>query len=415
MNIQDFWKCCWLQTRNGLQIRASRGITILCFSSLTFLSVLFFLSSCIEPFDPVGVQDTAGILVVEGMILEKGTTIKLSRTIRLDSTLRKASNSNAVRDARVQVIDESKNVIATAEPQFVNGKINPGVYVVNGEISFNSNKKFALDIHIADRHYQSAFVAPVHTPAIDDITWKQNEDESIDIMVSTHDPENRTNYFRWAFVEDWEYRAWYFGRFVYIPNTSELVEQSLAGPNNRYYCWDSDISKTILLGSSDKHTESAIRNKKIHNFQSKSTRFSYLYSILVKQYGLDKEAYIYFDNIKKNIELSGSFFAPQPTELRGNIKCLSHPDEYVIGYIVAATEVVSRIYIDMDKIHGEDVYNCGESENFFIYELYNAYLQGWGICFEFAGMYVCAPIKCVDCLTRGGTKNKPDFWPNDHQ
>ena len=382
---------------------------------IILIGIILLPVSCIESYEPAGVQDTAGILVVEGMILEKGTTIKLSRTIRLDSTLQRASNYNAVHNALVQVIDETKNVIAIAEQQIVNGKINPGVYAVNGEIIFNPGTKYALDIQVENRNYQSAFVSPVHTPEVDDVTWKQNDDNSIDIMVSTHDPENKTNYFRWVFKEDWEYRSNYFGRYVYIPNTGEIIEQSMFGPNNRYYCWDSDVSKKILLASSDKHTESIIKNKKIHSFQPNNTRFSYLYSMLVKQYALDKEAYIYYDNLQKNIESGGTIFAPQPTELRGNIKCISHPDEVVIGYIVAAKETEYRIYIDMLKINGEDLYNCGETESFPIYELYNAYLQGWGICFEMMGMYVCAPIKCVDCLLRGGTKNKPDFWPNDHQ
>jgi len=241
---------------------------------IILIGIILFPVSCIESYEPAGVQDTAGILVVEGMILEKGTTIKLSRTIRLDSTLQRASNYNAVHNALVQVIDETKNVIAIAEQQIVNGKINPGVYAVNGEIIFNPGTKYALDIQVENRNYQSAFVSPVHTPEVDDVTWKQNDDNSIDIMVSTHDPENKTNYFRWVFKEDWEYRSNYFGRYVYIPNTGEIIEQSMFGPNNRYYCWDSDVSKKILLASSDKHTESIIKNKKIHSFQPNNTRFS---------------------------------------------------------------------------------------------------------------------------------------------
>ena len=384
----------------------------------TLLGVVIFMLlpiGCIEPYEPVGVQDTAGILVVEGMILEKGTTIKLSKTIRLDSTLRKASNQNAVRNARVQVIDDAKNIIATAEPQIINGKINPGVYVVNGEIMFNPETKYALDIQIENKKYQSAFVSPVYTPEIDEITWRQNADKSMDVMVSTHDPENKITYFRWAFEEDWEYHAWYFGSYLFIPSNGAIIEQSLFGPNNRFYCWNSDVSKSILLGTSDKHTEATIKNRKIHNFQPNNSRFSFLYSIFVKQYGIDKEAYSYFDNLQKNIDLCGSFFAPQPTELRGNIKCISHPDEPVIGYIIATQEVASRIYIDMVRIEGEDLYPCGETKNYRASELHEAYQMGYGISHTDMGLFVCVPIRCVDCTMRGGTKNKPDFWPNDHQ
>jgi len=390
----------------------SYGYKTMCLTGL----LCYLLSSCISPFEPVGVKDTAGILVVEGLVLDGGTTvIKLSRTVKLDQQL--STTSVEVQHATVQLIDENNNVIAVAAQQVVNGVPVAGAYVIN-PISFASELKYALNIMVGDRHYRSAFVSSVHTPEIDEVRWELNEDETIDIKVSTHDPANQSNYFLWAFEEDWEIRSRLFGESRYDQQSGTIIEHSLSGPNNRYYCWASDRSKSLLLSSSDKLSESIISNKKIHQIQPRTTRLSYLYSILVKQYSLDKEAYGYFENLQRNVEEGGSLFAPQPSEKAGNIRCLSHPDEPVIGYIAITQETTYRLFIDAVPLDLGDRWGCdtNEFEEFAFVVLSNAYTQGLGIHFATApNMYRCVSIRCVDCTVRGGTKNKPDFWPNDHQ
>ena len=294
------------------------------------IGILLSPISCVMPFEPSGVKDTAGILVVEGMILETGTTIKLGRTVELYGTPKKESASGlaAVNNARVHVIDDKNHTVAVAILQNIDGS-KSSIYVVQDTITFIPGTKYALSIQIGEKQYQSAFVAPVRTPEIDEINWRYNEGESMDIMVSTHDPDNETKYYRWEFEEDWEIRSKHFSTLRYELGTGKIIEQNLFSSNNRYYCWASDKSKSILLGATARLTETTIKNKIIHNFPVRSSRFSYLYSILVKQYGLDKNTYTYFENLQKNIEQNGSIFAPQPTELRGNIKCISHDERNI--------------------------------------------------------------------------------------
>ena len=375
------------------------------------IGIMLFPTGCIMPFEPVGMSETGGILVVEGMILNEGTTIKLSRTVSLYN---ESFQGDLVYGAHVQVIDDEYNVVAVAEPQIMDGN---SVYVVSGEISFTSGVKYALDIQTDEKHYQSAFVSPVKTPEIDEISWRQNPDGSMDIMVTTHDPDSQTEYYRWAFEEDWEIRAADFGNFRFEMAANAIIEQSLFSSNNRYYCWASDNSKAIILSSSERFTGATIKDKVIHHFPTSNSRFSYLYSILVRQYGIDRETYTYLDNLRKNIEQSGSLFAPQLTEIRGNIVCLSNPDEQVIGFIAATNEVKNRIYINMEEIDGEDKYGCEiiTPRAFSRNQLNDMYATGYGILNYSDTYFVCLPIRCVDCTKRGGTKNKPDFWPNDHQ
>ncbi|MDR2231748.1 MAG: DUF4249 domain-containing protein [Tannerella sp.] len=379
-----------------------------------FITLIFLLSCCISDYDLMGGKDTAGILVVEGILLENGTTIKLSRTVKLEEDLPVAAID--IYNASVQVIDEEDQVIARATSDLA----LPGTYVITEPISFAPGMKYALDIRIDAKHYRSEYVSPVQTPEIEELTWKLNDDNSLNIMVSTYDPADEIRYYRWSFEENWEIRASFFGSFIFNSITGELIEQQFDGPINHYYCWDSDYSKSFLLGSADKFVNTVIKNHIIHTFQSGNSRFSYLYSILVKQYGLDKEAYDYFEHLQRNVDESGSLFAPQPSEKAGNIRCLSDPAEPVIGYITASKETTSRLYIPFAELHLEyleDKYFCDFEKIFSEQDLYMAEWEGLGIrnVLYPGPVYVCVPIKCVDCTLRRGFKDKPSFWPNQHQ
>jgi len=185
-----------------------------------------------------------------------------------------------------------------------------------------------------------------------------------------------------------------------------------------------------IISSSAKLTHNVIKNHKIHSFQPNNSRYSYLYSILVKQYKIDREAYSYFDVLQRAVDEAGSIFAPQPVDKAGNIQCLTNPDETVIGYISVSKETTCRMFIPMAELElnrfqdfafdwnctweiiGRFHYGIGvrpEPRNAY-YDWRRGYYDGDG-----PGYYVFAPLYCVDCTFRGGTKTKPDFWPNDHQ
>jgi len=280
---------------------------------IAYAALIYILSGCISPFEPVGVEDMSGLLVVEGVILEEGTRITLSRTVKINESLTAGYLFEGVNYATIRIIDEAHNVVAVAEQS------DYGQYTVNDRFSFVPGMKYALDIQVYWKHYQSAFVEPVYTPEIDSVNWKLNDDYSIDIMVSTHDPENKTLYCLWDFEENWELRSPNFSLFRYDPITQLVIPQSLFG-DNRYYCWASARSRSFLLASTEKFRDAVIANHKIHTLQPGNSRYSYLYSINVSQYSLPREASEYFKNLQRNIDESGSLFAPQPSEMSGNIQ-----------------------------------------------------------------------------------------------
>ncbi|MBD0295433.1 MAG: DUF4249 family protein, partial [Flavisolibacter sp.] len=83
---------------------------------------------------------------------------------------------------------------------------------------------------------------------------------------------------------------------------------------------------------------------------NRSDKLGVRYSILVKQYALDKQTYEFYQQMKKNTESIGSIFDPQPTVLTTNIHSVSNPDEKVIGYVTVATMQEKRIFIAASEL-----------------------------------------------------------------
>jgi hypothetical protein len=139
----------------------------------------------------------------------------------------------------------------------------------------------------------------------------------------------------------------------------------------------------------------------------------------VRQYALDKQAYQFYELLRKNTESLGTIFDPQPSVITGNIRSLSDPNELVIGYIGVTTMQQQRIFIDASRL-GLERFNilkeCPSTEvvnnrdslaqypphNWWPYD---AIFEGFGI-----KAYKMATLRCVDCRLRGGANVKPSFW-----
>lgn len=380
---------------------------------LLLFCIICTLSTCITAYEPEGIISTENILVVEGSIIAPyGTFIKLSKSRKITDD----SNYTYIKDAAISIIADDGSIIASVDSKIENDTIVPGEYEVKEKLTFAPGLKYAVQIKTENKLYQSEYVEPLYAPEIDNVTWQHEEAKSVDIKVSTHNTADASIYYRWIYQEDWEIRSEFVSHYAWSQETG-VVRLSVDSPNNTYYCWDNATSHNFLLGKADNLKGNSIKDQLLVSHKPQNSRFSYLYSMLVKQHALSKEAYEYFRNLQKNIDQTGSIFAPQPTDMKGNISCVTNPEEVVIGYINATTETTHRIYIDgKDVADMADVYDCKERFNYPITELHNIANQGLGILDEVDKYtFVCMPIRCVDCTARGGTKKRPAFWPNNHQ
>ena len=146
-------------------------------------------------------------------------------------------------------------------------------------------------------------------------------------------------------------------------------------------------------------------------------KLSVRYSILVKQIGLSKEAYNFWNILKKNTELTGSLFDPQPSKMPSNIRCINDETKKVVGYVSVAKISEKRIFIKNSELNVWPPINEAESCPVIAKRpvdaiamlkkdpsLLPAYFE------TLSGQLAIASKFCVDCRLTKGSNVKPLFW-----
>jgi len=353
--------------------------------------LLFALTGCVERYYPQ-TEGIESILVVEGIITNGTTQIALSYSVGLDININKIYTENQA-TIYVECEDGTTSAMTCSS--------GDGIYLIEtGEL--NAGAKYRLVIQLAGEEYHSRYITPAITPPVDVTYIHDPINNSMNICVSTSGNDNQPGYYLWSYKEDWEVHAFVYEEFWSITfwdkNTGKFVTEvfhnDLTSPNNVYYCWKADSSRVFLLGTTEKISENSIREREIKSFKCFDNRLSVLYRMKIRQNTLNKEGYDYFENLKKNAEQTGNLFGSIPSELMGNIRCVSNPAIPVIGYVDVSTTTTDELYLT-DKYYDwrnrdEQIRECGGeyAQDLFFY--------------------------CRDC-TDYGTKRKPKDWPNDHQ
>lgn len=369
---------------------------------ILFFCVAFLLSNCRDPYDiPVKPSDKS-LLVVEG-VLNSGagaTTISLTKsgTTNQFYTPKPEVNAKLV----VEGMDNST--------QFLTG--NGGGIYSSPQLTLKPDVKYRLKITTSDgKQYASDYVKVYDTPPIDSVSWKK-ENDGITIYVNTHDAAGGDGYYLWDYEETWEYHANFVAHYKWDPVAHKIVP--LLPNEDYYYCWMTNTSKNLFLASSAQYQTDIIHEMPLVFIPKGSEKISARYSILVHQRKLDKTGYEYLQMMKKNTEQLGSIFDAQPSELRGNIHCISNPEETVIGYLTASSMKEKRIFITKAETGWSFLSLC---ENLRISndpDTVRALIPFPYLPFEIdltnGGGWFVAPTYCVDCREKGGVNVKPSFW-----
>ncbi|MBS1577935.1 MAG: DUF4249 domain-containing protein [Bacteroidetes bacterium] len=378
-------------------------------------SLVFFLSGCKEKYIPPVIDSNLNYLVVDGSLMNgpDSTIIRLGRTKKLDELPVTIKEQNA----QMAVEDADGNVLYYFQ------EINNGTYAVPG-MTLDANKKYKLRISTTNgKQYLSDEIIVKESPPIDSVSWRLKED-GVTINVNTHDPSGNTKYYQWQYAETYDYFAGNYSLIKYDPSASSTDFNQMfplrSGDELVYHCWRTVLSSQILIGSSLNLTEDRINMAPVRFIPKTSVEINATYSILVKQYALTKEAFEYLENIKKISEQTGSLFDAQPSQLPGNIRCVSNPEEPVIGYVIASSMQQKRIFITNNEVFPWGYFEyCPPKQTIpLILDSIKYYFDGLSprlVPIEkttplFTGIIAALP-SCTDCTTKGGTNVKPDFWP----
>jgi hypothetical protein len=365
------------------------------------------LAGCKEEYDPKVKSSEQSVLVVEGVLNSGGsaTNIRLTRTYKLDDSAMLRPEIGA------QLIVESKN--GTQFPLY--DMAGNGNYQID-QLALNPSDEYRLRISTWDgKQYASDYMPVQNNPPIDSISWKRDE-EGVRVFVNTHNPEGNTRYYRWEFEETWEIRSSYYSLYKMVdgyPQDRQIPEEQV------YFCWKNFTSSELLIGNTVQLSEDRVSEKLLFRIPAGSEKLGHRYSVLVRQFALTKEAYDFYQLMKKNTESLGSIFDSQPSEITGNIRSLSDPAEKVIGFISVAPSQESRIFISKDEVPDWNFrMNCNKTitipnsmDSITKYFTHGEYLPYSARKIGFVVLeWYGAERRCTDCTTRNGSTEKPWFW-----
>ncbi|MGN6248787.1 MAG: DUF4249 domain-containing protein, partial [Ginsengibacter sp.] len=359
---------------------------------LFLLAVVLLDFGCKIPYYPPVNGSQANYLTVEGFIRSDSETVVMlsyTRTIsRWDSASRIFESG-----ASVMVEDDHGDFYKLKE------KI-PGVYTLD-PVSFDSTFRYRLHFFTRDgKEYASDFVPFKVAPPIDSIDWGEKLG-GVEIYVSTHDPQNKSRYYRYKYMESWEFHSRYVSQYIY---DSGVIRERL--PEEQVHvCWKSDTLKNINIGTTENETDDVLYHQPLIFIPDHDIKFSVLYSVYVSQYAMDSSAYIFWQRIKKNTEKSGSVFDAQPVRLTGNVHCISDTSEKVIGFIGAGSVTHKRIFIQNNLFPGWNLPNdcfpilIGQGN------VVEATSVGYYIGSRVGpGQYLGYYLDCANCAVRGSTQ-----------
>jgi len=384
-------------------------------SKIRYACYLLVLSlfCCKKPYYPTITSSQSSFLVVEGLINSgnDSTLIKLSKTVKVNDT---TNTVNPVLGAKVTVESDQNGSWNLADTY------SNGIYG-SGALNLPANQKYRLRVVVADgRQYLSDFIAVKPTPPIDSLGYFLKDGKIINIYVNAHDPSNNTRYYRWDYHETWYFHSYYESYYVLDPIRDTIV----ARPRDKFvhYCWGDEQSSTILINSTAKLSSDVIFQTPITQVPLTSEKMEIKYSILVKQYAITPEAYAFYQNVLKNTEKLGNIFDAQPSQINGNIHCLTNPAEPVIGYLGVTNVQSKRIFIPATEYNSQfiTVTPCDHCKLDTANTLYKVQDELLALPITNVPIVPIEPVPppkywiysstcCVDCTTRGTTK-MPSFW-----
>jgi hypothetical protein len=375
---------------------------------LAFL-IATVIFSCKERYVlPAQAVTNTNYLVVEGNInVGQDTTIfTLSRAVPLTDTTR-----SIVPETGAKITVETDAGRAFAMTDSGNGR-----YYLNNLPTGTAAEKYRLNITTVDNNqYVSDYVAFKQCPPIDSVSWEQHSD-GVYIYVSSHDDAADTKYYRWNFTETWQYQAPFDSKYIYV--NGGYVLRTV---DTLYTCWQNVPATNIVLQSTAGLSKDVVYKKQLVFIPTSDYKIGVRYSILVKQSVLTQQGYNYLTTLIKNTEQLGSIFDALPSQLTGNIHAVTNPQQTVIGFVTASTTQQQRIYILRTQVNNwaypPDRFAACDTVMLTTPASLAVVANGSYLVVDNSqpgnpmAPYYSAPIDCTDCRLKGGTTNKPPYWP----
>lgn len=394
-------------------------------------ATLLCAAACIYPFEVELSHNGEWPLVVEGdILLGERSTVTLShvRPFNADPNEFQTFTATGYIEA-----ENGSRIEGVSSPIYTLLSSSSSSYRSEAALSFDTTtltggQRYRLHLTTYDLEghelntYESDWLEPCPAPAIDGLNYSHHpEYDELWVGLSMHC--NGSHYFRWTFDEDWEYHSDVYTNLEYKTDTRSVGYYEW-GANNLYYCWKSAKSGQIDIFSTVNQTEDRFEELAFYRIPLDDKRLQVLYRITVHLEAISENAYNYWSNIKQSSEGQGSIFSPTPSQMASNVRCISDPDVQVVGYLNLSTRASAVMYYDnavnhfyvQGRLYERDDHKVSNSRRdslaYWYAHGYLPYDQVYENPAPTPSHSMWTPNYCIDCRMQGGTKKRPDDWPN---
>lgn len=373
-----------------------------------YILLAMVAAACIYPYEAELPSNTPKTLVVYGDIIIGGLTqIDLGYVQPLGKDM--SDKDLSYPEGSVRIENDR-------------GQYYLGMPAKKGHFTLNTTNapedaRYRVIIKLKDgMEYTMPWTGVNQAPEITDLSYTHDND-FLRLNLSM-DSRDTVRNFSLSYDEVWEYHADFKPDYLYVGGRSFEY-----GPKfeSLYYCWNSSSSAEPVIFSTEDTAANKVEDNNFLTIGISDYRIMYLYSITVTLRGLTHEARTYLEHVRDFSTLTGDLFSPTPSEMRGNLTCVSNPDEPVLGYVSVCELATRQIYIDGtgiyrgrydpdDLLFEPEPDESGVLDYDMLYKFYSPVKMATP-----QGPLLWGPKRCVDCRVWGGSKSKPDWWPNDDE
>lgn len=374
------------------------------------IMLLIGLLSCIKEFDPDIKASDERKYVVRGELNDSGEEqiINVSFTSPSESP-----HYIPVSGCGVRVIDNNGNTFDFQDSG--NGNYSAVIeqqYFVPG-ILFRVEVNTPEGKQIISEYDEYTLCPPVDSVYYirEDIEWNTPGmfTRGIQFYLDMNGSGYESRHFRWEVIETHEYHAMYPREWYYDGE----IHHIFPADSSLMVCWLTREVPYIYTLTTSNLSENKYRKLPLHFVDNKTNRLLIGYSILIKQYSLSNEAYVYYDQMRSNSVEQGGLHTRQPIAIQGNLSFEDGTDQQVLGFFSVSSLKTKRIFIQNVEglpIEVEPVCNplrLRKGLREIAPYQYPAFLMGD----QFGYSLILLDESCVDCRTGGGDTIKPDYWP----
>ncbi len=294
-------------------------------------------------------------------------------------------------------------------------EVEPGIYMTSPDgIRGQAGHKYKVTIKTKEgKKYESKYKVIPEPIGIDtvyaELEYKQDIDMSHDLVgyrfiLNSQESASDTTYFFWNLTETYEFTSDFYIDYIY-----QGYVESFSNFDSVYKCWKTETVPEIFIFNTANLSIPQVKNFQLNYVTTETKKLTIRYSLLVEQFTVDYENYMFWKDINNQITEGGGLFTTQPFQVRGNVKNVNNPEEAVLGYFMVAGISTKRIFVNRPSV---DFYYSKCNPITDLRGLGFTKPTEWPIYLTVlpSGKMAYSSEFCFDCTLKGGKLDPPEFW-----